>query len=128
MRLKLEPNGATEDLFKHLDDTKFNLLMIGQRVNPETLGDVGDLLRIHTIAADPANAAELARAKVPQPSFYLLRPDGHVGLCGTSFDAAAIKRYLAERAHLTAQGEQAKRDRLQMQWSSGATVTPIRAA
>jgi 2-polyprenyl-6-methoxyphenol hydroxylase-like FAD-dependent oxidoreductase len=121
MRLKLEPSGATEDLFKHLDDMKFNLLMIGQRVNPETLGDVGDLLRIHAIAADPANAAELARAKVPQPSFYLLRPDGHVGICGTSFDAAAIKRYLAERAHLTVQGELSNGNRP----SSGATVTPI---
>ena len=41
---------------------------------------------------------ELARANIGQPSFYLLRPDGHVGLCGPGFDAAAIRQYLAERA------------------------------
>src|SRR5262249_18965333 len=103
MRLKLEPNGPVEDLFEHLDDTKFNLVMIGQSpIAPGTLDDFSGLLRIHTIATDPANAGELARVKVPQPSFYLLRPDGHVGLCGTSFDAAAIKRYLSERARLKA--------------------------
>src|SRR5215468_6101246 len=78
MRLKLEPNGQIEDLFEHLDDTTFNLLVIGQPVNPQTLGEFGDLLRIHPIATDPANAAELTRVKVPQTSFYLLRPDGHV--------------------------------------------------
>ncbi len=103
MRLKLQPNGPTQDLFEQLDDTKFNLLMIGQQVSPEALGDFGELLRIHAIATDPANETELARAKVPQPSFYLLRPDGHVGLCGTRLEIADVKRYLAERVHLTRQ-------------------------
>jgi 2-polyprenyl-6-methoxyphenol hydroxylase-like FAD-dependent oxidoreductase len=126
MRLKFASNGPVEDLFEHLDDTKFNLLAIGQRVSPETPDDVGDLLRIHAIVADPVNEAALARAKVPQTSFYLLRPDGHVGLCGTRLEFADVKRYLAEQAHLKTQGKRSNGDRLQMQWSSGATVTPIR--
>jgi hypothetical protein len=122
MRLKLEPNGPAEDLFEHLDDTKFNLLMIGQSpIAPGTLDDFGGLLRIHTIAADPANNAELGRAKVPQPSFYLLRPDGHVGLCGARLEVAELRRYLAEHAHLRAQGALSNGNRP----SSGATVTPI---
>jgi FAD binding domain len=126
MRLKFESNGPVEDLFEHLDDTKFNLLVIGQPVSPEALGEFGDLLGIHAIAADPANAPELARVKVPQTSFYLLRPDGHVGLCGARLEIADIKRYLAEQAHLKAQGRQPNGDRLAMAPSSGATVTPIR--
>ena len=40
---------------------------------------------------------ELARLHVPRSSFYLLRPDGHVGLCGTRLDAAEVRRYVAER-------------------------------
>jgi hypothetical protein len=42
----------------------------------------------------------LARAQIPRPSFYLLRPDGHVGLCGARLDAAELQRYLSERLHL----------------------------
>jgi hypothetical protein len=109
MRLKFAANDTAEDLFERLDDRKFNLLVIGQSpIAPQTLDDFGDLLRIHT-AADPANTAELARAKVPQRSLYLLRPDGHVGLCGTSVDAATIKRYLAEQVQLKARGPETDR-------------------
>jgi len=126
IRLKFAANGPAEDLFEHLDDTKFNLLVIGQRVSPEPPGDVEDLLRVHAIVAGPANEAALSRAKVPQTSFYLLRPDGHVGLCGARLEIADVKRYLAEQVHLKTQGKRSNDDRLQMQWSSGATLTPIR--
>jgi 2-polyprenyl-6-methoxyphenol hydroxylase-like FAD-dependent oxidoreductase len=122
MRLKLEPNGQTVDLFEYLDDTKFNLLMSGQApISPDSFDDLSDLLRIHAVAADPANAAELARAKVPQPSFYLLRPDGHVGLCGTRLEVADVKRYLATQVHLEPQGAWSNGNRP----SSGATGTPV---
>jgi len=114
VHLKFAASGPTEDVFEHLDDTKFNLLMIGQSpVAPGTLDDFGGLLRIHTIAAGPANTAELDRAKVPRPSFYLLRPDGHVGLCGTSFDAAAIKRYLTEQVLLKSRSPKTDRSVIQ---------------
>jgi hypothetical protein len=42
------------------------------------------------------NSRELARVNVPQPSFYLVRPDGHVGICGARFDAEAVKHYATE--------------------------------
>ncbi len=100
LRLKFSPNGPTEDLFQKLDDTRFNLLMIGQPVPPSGLPVLGDLLRIHSVPGDPANDRELARVHIPKPSFYLLRPDGHVGLAGIDLDAVAAARYVSERLHL----------------------------
>lgn len=61
---------------------------------------LGGLLRVLTIPADPINEAELERVQIPRPSFYLLRPDGHVGLCGVQLEAAAVARYAAERLRL----------------------------
>jgi hypothetical protein len=99
LQLHQRGGGSGGDLFQKLDDTRFNLLMIGQPAPPvESLG-LGDLLRVLVI---PAGGLELTRLKIPQPSFYLLRPDGHVGLCGTRFDATTVKNYLAERVHLKA--------------------------
>ncbi|MBX9588952.1 MAG: FAD-dependent monooxygenase [Hyphomonadaceae bacterium] len=97
LRLRFEAHGAIEDSFHKLDDMHFNLVVIGQSA-PAAIGSgLGDLLRIHAIPADPANTAELMGAGIPQPSFYLLRPDGHVGLCGERLDAAAVRRYVSDR-------------------------------
>jgi len=38
---------------------------------------------------------ELSRVRIPNPAFYLLRPDGYIGLCGTRLDAKTVSRYLA---------------------------------
>jgi 2-polyprenyl-6-methoxyphenol hydroxylase-like FAD-dependent oxidoreductase len=100
LRLKLRTDGAVEDLFQSLDDRQFNLIVIGQSSPTEGALSLGDLARIHAIPVDPVNDAELARAQIPQPSFYLLRPDGHVGLCGVRLEAAAVERYLGENLHL----------------------------
>ncbi len=100
LRLRLEPTGAREDLFQAFDDLHFRLIVIGQPVPAEGSLNLGDLLRVHLIPSNPVNDAELARAQIPRPSFYLLRPDGHVGLCGARLDAAAVKRYVSERLHL----------------------------
>jgi 2-polyprenyl-6-methoxyphenol hydroxylase-like FAD-dependent oxidoreductase len=100
LKLKFERGGATEDLFQRLDDTRFNLIVTGQpSPSVEALG-LGDKLHVHVIADDPVNAAELARAEIPKSSFYLLRPDGHVGLCGARFEAAAVTDYLSECLHI----------------------------
>ena len=95
-------NGPVEDLFQALDDTHFNLIVIGQPAPASAAIGFGELCRVHAVPDDPANDAELARAQIPQPSFYLLRPDGHVGLCGAGLEAAAVKRYLSEHLHMKA--------------------------
>jgi 2-polyprenyl-6-methoxyphenol hydroxylase-like FAD-dependent oxidoreductase len=97
LHLKLTPNGAVEDLYEKLDDTRFNLVVTGRPPPPDAAPGLGERLRIHAIPADPVNEAELARARIPRSSFFLLRPDGHVGLCGVRLDDDAVTRYLAER-------------------------------
>ena len=81
VRIKLRTDGPAEDLYGVLDDTCFNLLIFGQSA-PEAAGQFGDMVRALAIPRTPENDQELARAGISQPSFYLLRPDGHVGLCG----------------------------------------------
>ncbi len=100
LRLKFRADGSVEDLFQKLDDTQFDLIVIGQPSPPEGTLNLGGLLRIHVIPVDPINDVELARIQIPQPSFYLVRPDGHVGLCGVRLEAAAVERYVSERLRL----------------------------
>jgi 2-polyprenyl-6-methoxyphenol hydroxylase-like FAD-dependent oxidoreductase len=95
LHLKLHAGGATEDLFAKLDDTHFHLIVIGQEGRVDLPG-FGDLFRVHVIPADPVNDAALNRVGIASPSFYLIRPDGHVGLCGAEIDAGAMQRYLRE--------------------------------
>jgi hypothetical protein len=57
-------------------------------------------LLTHQVPDDPMNDLELARVGIPKPSFYLLRPDGHVGLAGTRHEPAALTRYLVDRLEL----------------------------
>jgi 2-polyprenyl-6-methoxyphenol hydroxylase-like FAD-dependent oxidoreductase len=98
LHLKLRPNGPVEDTFKSFEDSHFNLVAFGQ----STQEAFGDMVRVWNIPADPQNDAELVRAGIPHWSFYLIRPDGHVGLCGKAVDAPAIRRYLAETIGLVA--------------------------
>jgi hypothetical protein len=67
--LRLAAAGPVEDLFQKLSDLHFHLILLGQPPLPANTLDFGDLLRIHAIPADPANAAELARTRVPASSF-----------------------------------------------------------
>jgi hypothetical protein len=97
LRLKFTLDGPIEDLFEKLDDTLLTLIVIGQMPRPEGLQRLADLLRVYAIPTEVINDAELSRVHIPRPSFYLLRPDGHIGLSGTHVDAGAIKRYVSER-------------------------------
>jgi 2-polyprenyl-6-methoxyphenol hydroxylase-like FAD-dependent oxidoreductase len=95
LHLRFNADGPREDLFERLDDTRFNLLVIGQ---PAPSGDrlgYGDLLAVHAVPSEPENLSELARASITGPAYYLLRPDGHVGLAGLRFDEAAVRRWFA---------------------------------
>ena len=96
LRLKLEPTGSAEDLFQKLADTRVNLIVIGQSPPP----GLGEPLHTLVVPEDPGNDRELARVGIPKPSFYLLRPDGHIGLAGVRLEVAAVARYLQERVHL----------------------------
>ncbi len=102
LRVTLQRNGPIEDLFAKLNDTRFHLLLFGQPGFAAEWPELHDLLSIHTVPSDPANDRELARQHIPQPSFYLLRPDGHVGLAGTQLDVAAVSGYVADRLHIRA--------------------------
>jgi 2-polyprenyl-6-methoxyphenol hydroxylase-like FAD-dependent oxidoreductase len=94
MNLQLEAGGTVADLFQTLDDTRCNLLVFGQAAPP--LPDMDGLLKIHVIPITAGNEVEQERAQVPRSAFFLLRPDGHVGLCGRVVDAAAVRRYFTE--------------------------------
>jgi 2-polyprenyl-6-methoxyphenol hydroxylase-like FAD-dependent oxidoreductase len=94
LRLKLTASGPAEDLFERLDDTRFTLVLIGQPAFPAL---PGELLRTLVLPPDPANDRELARVGIPRRAFYLLRPDGYIGLAGVGLDAAALTGYLSER-------------------------------
>jgi hypothetical protein len=100
LRIRLAPGGPVEDLFARLDDTRFTLLVMGQPA-PSASPGLDDLLRTVGVPTDPTNQRELARAGVPRRAFYLLRPDGHVGLAGVRPEVAAVTRYLRERMGIT---------------------------
>jgi hypothetical protein len=102
----MQPDGPVEDLFQRLHDTRFNLLVFGQTVPSATLVEqFGDDLRVHAVPASSTNDAALSHERIPSVSFYLLRPDGHVGLCGSKVSMSVIWTYLAEHAHLKNKAE-----------------------
>src|SRR6266851_2291609 len=79
LQLRLRADGPVEDLFRKLDDTRYNLIVVGQPAPSEEALGLGDLLSTHVIPDDAHNTQELARVRIPETAFYLLRPDGHVG-------------------------------------------------
>ena len=96
LKLKLKPDGSVEDLFQLLDDKRFNLILIDQpSATSGTLG-LDHLINTYEISSEFENGAELARKNIPHPSFYLLRPDGHIGLCGPLWESASVKSYISQ--------------------------------
>jgi 2-polyprenyl-6-methoxyphenol hydroxylase-like FAD-dependent oxidoreductase len=100
LHLKLHSGGPVKDLFHELEDTKFNLLVFGQAPPQAGLPQLNGLLQVHYVPGDPDNQAELTRAGIPSPAFYLVRPDGYVGLCGARMNVNAIDRYISVRLNM----------------------------
>jgi 2-polyprenyl-6-methoxyphenol hydroxylase-like FAD-dependent oxidoreductase len=100
LRLKFSADNPPEDLYTKLDDTRFTLIVVGQTAPAQGLPDFRDLVRTYVVPGDPANNRELARVRIPRIAFYLLRPDGYIGLSGIRLEAAAVARYLSERLNL----------------------------
>ena len=126
VQLRLKSGGGVEDLFQALDDIPFNLLVFGRA--PDAMGipvEFRDLLQVHVIPSDPENDAEMTRVGIPPSSLYLLRPDGHIALCGSDLKISEIVRYLSERARLNMRGERAAEPRNGM--SSGVGIAPTGA-
>lgn len=100
LRVSLRSDAPPQNFYALLDDKRFNLIAIGQPA-PGVPAGLTELMATHTIPLTASNASELARVGIPTPSFYLLRPDGHVGLAGTTLDTGAVRRFLEERIALT---------------------------
>jgi 2-polyprenyl-6-methoxyphenol hydroxylase-like FAD-dependent oxidoreductase len=96
LQLAFAPNAPREDVFKKLDDTCFNLIAIGQAAPSADAFGVDDLLRVHVVPENGGNASTLAAAKIAAPSYYLLRPDGHVGLAGSRLDVNEVRQWLVD--------------------------------
>ena len=97
VHLRLGPEGTVKDLYLAMDDTRFTLLLLGQSDPAPAASVLGDLLQAFVVPDDPLNRRELERVHISPPAFYLLRPDGHVGLCGRRWDLAALDRYVSDR-------------------------------
>jgi len=78
-----------------MDDKRFSLIVIGQPAPSAASLGFGDLLQVHAIAAGAENDSALAAVSITGPAYFLVRPDGHIGLAGTRFQEADLKRWLA---------------------------------
>jgi 2-polyprenyl-6-methoxyphenol hydroxylase-like FAD-dependent oxidoreductase len=101
LRLQFQTGSTSEDLFERLDDTRFNLIVVGQPAPDAASFGLGDLLQIHAVPSTSENSKALESVSIAGPAFYLLRPDGHIGLAGTRLDAEAVKSWIAA-SHLRA--------------------------
>ena len=86
--------GPAEDLYGVLDDRRFNLLVFGSREQTSnwrtsvTSSRPGSYPT--TPRTEPSSSAAASRSVI-----FLVRPDGHIGLCGATADAAVIGKYIA---------------------------------
>jgi 2-polyprenyl-6-methoxyphenol hydroxylase-like FAD-dependent oxidoreductase len=104
VHLQFTDGEPREDLYQKLDDTRFTLILIGQPAPSSGSRGLNGTMHALTIPVNSENRAELGRVKVPEMAFYLLRPDGYVGLAGVRVDMAEVNQYVSERLHLTRGG------------------------
>ncbi|HYX21733.1 MAG TPA: hypothetical protein VFA98_12885, partial [Thermoanaerobaculia bacterium] len=100
MRLRLDADRPAEDLYEVLDDTRFTLLLFGQRAPAAPPMGFAERLRVLEVPDHPENASARAAARISSPAFFLLRPDGHIGLSGERLPPGALAAYAAGRLGL----------------------------
>ncbi len=108
LRLDLDASGRTQDLYGRLDDARFSVLAVGQ---PVSSGPQGAPIGVDWIevGAEGDNREKLAAAGIPVPSFYLLRPDGHVALAGRTLTLEVVEEWLREHG-ITPEGQGSDRN------------------
>jgi 2-polyprenyl-6-methoxyphenol hydroxylase-like FAD-dependent oxidoreductase len=94
LQLKFQTNGPVEDIFQKMDDTRYILIVIGQHA-PEEMSGLDDLIITHVIPDDAHNIQELASVGISGLAFYLVRPDGHIGLTGDSITISMLEAHLS---------------------------------
>jgi len=104
LRLSWKPGGPVEDSFRLICGTQFKLLAFGQPVPEVSWMEDNGVMSTCEVPTDATNSAELARVGIPAVSFYVVRPDGYVGLCGERLDMNAVRRYLETRIHINGSG------------------------
>jgi 2-polyprenyl-6-methoxyphenol hydroxylase-like FAD-dependent oxidoreductase len=97
LELKFKTDAKAEDLFERLDDTRFNLIVVGQPLPQPAAVPAIEAFAVHDVADDPANDEVLERAGLRKPSYFVVRPDGHIALAGGRIQAQDIERYFAGR-------------------------------
>jgi 2-polyprenyl-6-methoxyphenol hydroxylase-like FAD-dependent oxidoreductase len=102
LKLRLKPEQPREDLFEVRDDTTFSLMVFGQPLPDLQLPELEGVMRTYAVPSSSDNDAELDRSGIPHTSFYLVRPDGYIGLCGGKLDVPALARYAQSRLGLAA--------------------------
>ena len=96
MQLKFSADGEPEDLFARLMDTNLNLILVGEHPAVDVSKAFEGIISELPIPADPFNLEVLAGCGIPSQAFYLLRPDGHIGLAGRELDHTLLSRYLKD--------------------------------
>jgi len=96
LHLVFSAGETPEDVFQRMDDTRFNLLIFGDA--PVSLPPgLSSSVAAHTFRRDPRNDAALASRQIAWPSFFLVRPDGHIALAGRHLESSQLEAYFADR-------------------------------
>ena len=98
---RLRPAAPARTCSQALDDTQFTLLLFGQELTGRIAGSRKPAAHRSKFPSTPSTIRNFAARMSREPSFYLLRPDGYVGLAGTIADRNAITRYLNDSLHLS---------------------------
>jgi 2-polyprenyl-6-methoxyphenol hydroxylase-like FAD-dependent oxidoreductase len=113
MHLSFRAEGPPEDVFQKMDDRRFTLLVFGQHGPRAGLAGFNDLVDVHAVPNTPGNALALEAASIEGPSYYLIRPDGHIAMAGLRFDEAEVRLWFADNhLHLTTAAGRAAGERL----------------